>query len=40
MKKNLIGAIVLIAALALMGCGIKNQKKEEATKETQAETKA
>ena len=40
MKKNLIGAIVLIAALALVGCGNKNQKKEEATKETQAETKA
>ena len=40
MKKNLIGAIVLVAALALVGCGNKNQKKEEATKETQAETKA
>ena len=30
---------MLVAALALVGCGNKNQKKEEATKETQAETK-
>lgn len=34
MKKNLIGAIVLIAAIALTGCGNKNnQKNEEAIEE-------
>lgn len=30
MKKNLIGAIVLFAALVLAGCGNNNQKNEEA----------
>ncbi len=29
MKRNLIGAIVLIAALVMTGCGNKKQKKEE-----------
>ena len=37
MKKNLIGAIVLIAALAFAGCNNKKQKEEEA-KEKAAET--
>lgn len=33
MKKSLIGAIVLVAALAFAGCGNKNQKKEKAESE-------
>ncbi|MBO7616953.1 MAG: isochorismatase family protein [Bacteroidales bacterium] len=37
MKRNLIGAIVLIAALAFAGCNNKKQKEEEA-KEKAAET--
>lgn len=36
MKKNLIGALVLIAALAFAGCGSKNEKKNQA--ENTAET--
>ena len=32
MKKKLIGAIVLIAALAFAGCGNKNEKKNQAEK--------
>jgi len=37
MKRNLIGAIVLVAALAFAGCNNKKQKEEEA-KEKAAET--
>ena len=37
MKRNLIGAIVLVAALAFAGCNNKKQKEEE-TKEKAAET--
>ena len=37
MKKHLLGAIVLIAALTFVGCGNKNQKKED-VKEEAAET--
>jgi len=41
MKKNLFGAIVLIAALALTGCGNNNEKKDNATKTAETtETKA
>ena len=39
MKRNLIGAIVLIAAFAMTACGGKDQKKEKADKApTQTET--
>ena len=34
MKRNLIGAIVLFAALAFTGCGNNNQKNEEAENQT------
>jgi len=34
MKKNLIGAIVLVAALAFAGCGNKKQKNEKNEEET------
>ena len=37
MKRNLIGAIVLIAALAFAGCNNKKQREEE-TKEKATET--
>ena len=37
MKKHLIGAIVLFAALALTGCGNNNQPKEENKPEPQVE---
>ena len=36
MKKNLIGAIVLIAALAFSGCGNKNEKKDKKEKTEKA----
>ena len=38
MKRNLIGAIVLIVALIFVGCNNKKQKKEEQAKEEATET--
>ena len=41
MKRNLIGAIMLFAAIAFAGCGNNNQKdKEEVVNETETEVKA
>ena len=39
MKRHIIGAMLLIAALIVTGCGNKNQKKQE-TKEVKEEVKA
>ena len=38
MKRNLIGAIVLIAALAMAGCGNNNEKKEKKEKKVKEKT--
>lgn len=40
MKRHIIGAMLLIAALIVTGCGNKNQKKQETKEEKKEEVKA
>ena len=39
MKKQILGVVVLLAALVMTGCGNKNQKKENTNEQTTTEVK-